>query len=379
MQNPLSGGAKAKPCRLRLATDRNGIPADGGSRRADPPSLATKKGPTMYRVSTPTEPPAATLGIHPALVGTACCISSAVAYTAANICLRQLAGYQADPAWVICVKEMVTVLVVGPYLLLAAGQRRLKLPPAKVIAVLAAVGVGVQVLGNFNVQRAFGIVGLAVSMPAVFGTMLVASAVIGFFWLGERVNVRSVRAIAMLVLAIALLGVGTATTSAPSGEAGEAGPGLAQSLFGVAAACLGGVMFATLGAGVRYAHGQAVPIALIVFVITGMGVVCLGAVSLNRIGLESMAATPPDRLAWMVASGVFNLIGFLLISKGLQLTALVHANVINASQVAFGAVAGILLFREASNLWLIAGIGLTVAGIIHIGRPEQQGEVMEAV
>ncbi len=99
-----------------------------------------------------------------------------------------------------------------------------------------------------------------------------------------------------------------------------------------------------------------------------MGVVCLSAVSLDRIGL-SMAATPPDRLAWMVASGVFNLIGFLLISKGLQLTALVHANVINASQVAFGAVAGILLFREASNLWLIAGIGLTVAGIIHIGRP----------
>lgn len=332
-------------------------------------------------MSTPTEPPSATaaLGIHPALAGTACCIASAVSYTVANICLRQLAGYDVDPAWVICVKELVTVAVVGPYLLLAAGQKRLHLPSARTIGVLAAVGFGVQVLGNLNVQRAFGIVGLAVSLPAVFGTMLVASAVIGFFWLGERVSGRSIWAIAMLVLAIALLGAGSASGSTPEAGSGEASGGHAVSLLGVAAACLGGVMFAALGAGVRYAHGQAAPISFIVFVVTGMGVVCLGLVSLHRIGLEGMAATPPDRLAWMIASGVFNLVGFLLITKGLQLTALVQANVINASQVAFGAVAGILLFREASNLWLLAGIALTVAGIFSIGRPEQVSELADPV
>ena len=81
----------------------------------------------------------------------------------------------------------------------------------------------------------------------------------------------------------------------------------------------------------------------------------------------------------MLASGVFNLLGFLLITKGLQLTTLVHANVLNASQVALAAVAGILFFHEPNNAWLVTGIVLTIVGIFHIGRDKDEEEAMEAV
>jgi hypothetical protein len=47
------------------------------------------------------------------VAGTAYCIVSALCYTAANICLRKLAALEADEMWVTCVKEVVTVSVIG--------------------------------------------------------------------------------------------------------------------------------------------------------------------------------------------------------------------------------------------------------------------------
>ncbi len=330
-------------------------------------------------------PPAAPSRPNPATLGTACCIGSAICYTAANICLRQLAGWEVHPAWVITVKEMVTVAVVGPFLLWLMVQGKWTFRDPLVLAVLVATGVGVQLAGNMSVQWAFGVVGLTVSTPTAMGVMLVASGVMGFVWLGERVNRRSVLAISLLIVAISLLAVGTwiagQAKAAATGNATAVAepPSLGKALLGVGAAALAGAMFATLAAAVRFAGGRKTPVSVIVFVITGTGVVACGLLSLNRIGVEGIAATPPDRLGWMIASGVFNLLGFLLITKGLQLTTLVHANVINASQVALAAVAGMLLFSEPSNGWLVAGILLTVVGIFQIGNDPAGEEVMEAV
>jgi drug/metabolite transporter (DMT)-like permease len=50
----------------------------------------------------------------------------------------------------------------------------------------------------------------------------------------------------------------------------------------------------------------------------------------------------------------------------------VHANVLNASQVAVGATAGIFLFREPLNDWLLCGIVLTIVGIALYGHPRQK-------
>ena len=108
-----------------------------------------------------------------------------------------------------------------------------------------------------------------------------------------------------------------------------------------------------------------------------MGMLTLWPMSFLQVGTASMLATPPKALAWMLAAGVFNLIGFLGIAKGLELTTVVHANVLNASQVAMCAVVGMAFFQESGSSWLISGVILTLLGIMLIDRPPTAAETVE--
>ncbi|MFH1920022.1 MAG: EamA family transporter, partial [Planctomycetota bacterium] len=144
-------------------------------------------------------------------------------------------------------------------------------------------------------------------------------------------------------------------------------------------ACLGGLMFAMLSTVIRGAAGARVPVTTIVLIVTGMGVLSLGSLSVWRLGTESLLHTGPEKLAWMVAAGTFNLVAFLAITKGLQLTTVVHANVLNASQVAMGALAGTILFKESLNSWVVLAICLTIAGVLLIGRAPDEAQAMESV
>ena len=312
-------------------------------------------------------------------VGTACCVVSALCYTAANICLRKLAALGADEMWVTCIKEVVTVSVIGPWLLIQTLRRRPVLPPPRVVLALALTGLAVQLAGNLSVQWAFGVVGLAITMSAIFGVMLCTSAAFGHVFLGERVGGHSMAAIALLVPSVVLLELGAGTADHSIAAAPNAGLSPVWVLLGVAAASLAGIMFATLSTVIRSTASARVPITTIVFIITGMGVLSLGSLSVWRQGTETLLGTDPEQLGWMLAAGAFNLVAFLAITKGLQLTTLVHANVLNASQVAMGAVAGVLIFQESLNSWLVCGICLTIVGVLLIGRRPDESQAMENV
>lgn len=321
--------------------------------------------------SSPSSSPPRPFGLDPVVAGTICCIASALLYTLTNICLRRLA-VDCDRLLVNCVKELVTVVAVGPWLLVKVFRGRRFLPPPRMLALLIATGLVVQLLGNLSVLWAYGVegVGLAITTPAVFAAMLTGSAVLGYVCLGERVSTRSWGAIGLLIVAIGLLGKGALAATGASLAA--AGP----ILLGVAAGCLAGLTFALLGAVVRHASTHGVRVSTIVFLITGTGVVAFGVLSLTQVGLQKLLETPPVDFRWMLAAGASNLLAFLLITKGLQLTTLARANMLNASQVALGASAGILFFGESSNLWSVFGIVLTVLGLALVGRPpaaEQEG------
>ena len=75
-------------------------------------------------------------------------------------------------------------------------------------------------------------------------------------------------------------------------------------------------------------------------------------------------ATPWEQYAFMFAAGICNLIAFFALVRGLHLTTVLHVNMINAGQVAIAALAGVLFFREASNSWLVLGLGLMIVGIL---------------
>ena len=308
------------------------------------------------------------LGLDPVIAGTACCIVSAFAYTGANICLRQLADLGADEMWVICVKELVTVVTVGSWLLLRKTRGARLRGPRAVLLGLMVTGLAVQLFGNLGVQWAFGVVGMVITIPLIFGTMLTASALLGLAFLKERVPVRSVAAITVLIVSIVFLSCGagedTGTRTASAGE-----PALPVVLLAVGAACLGGCMYAGLSTMIRSSATAQVPVTTVVFIITGMGVLSLGSLSVVRLGVKELAATSWEQLIWMLAAGMFNLIAFLAITKGLQLTTVVRANLLNASQIAMAAMAGILLFGESTNVWMICGIALTIVGVTMIAHP----------
>jgi len=325
-------------------------------------------------------------GIKPAALGTACCAAAAVFYTGSSICMRQVSALGCDPSWGVCVKELITVLVVGPFLIYRAVRGLEVFPSGKILFILILAGLADQLLGNLGWQWSVGIVGLAVTVPAAFGVMIACSAVFGRYLLGERVTPRSMWAIGLLLVSLVLLSLGAESAGemmAKLSHASIADLGQASNTLlvveAVLVAGLAGAAYSLLSIAIRHTMNATTQQSTLMFIITGIGVITLGPISIHRQGLDGLLATPREQIAWMVAAGFFNLLGFMGITKGLQLTTVVHANVLNASQVAMAAVAGILIFQESPNLWLLLGVALTLLGIFLIDRPVAEEAVDQAI
>ena len=307
------------------------------------------------------------------VAGTVWCVLSALGYTAANICMRQLAALGCDPTWATCNKELVTVVVIGPWLAVQWFSGKKVFPRRLVLAVLILGGLATQLGGNLAVQWAFGVVGLAVTIPVIFGVMLTASAAMGRVLLGDLGSRRSMVAIGLLTVSLVFLGISAGT----AGKSISTGSGSMLIAAAVGTACLSGAIYALLTITIRRAVTGSTSLTAIVFVITAMGVVSLGPTAFYRLGAEQLLSTPPEHAAWMLAAGVFNLVAFLAITKGLELTTVIHANMLNASQVAMAALAGFALFHEPMNQWLILGVVMTISGVILIDRPEEDEEMAD--
>lgn len=308
------------------------------------------------RLSPPTP-----LGIDPVVVGTACCIVSAVAYVAAHGCMRALAGL--NPAWVVCVKETVTVAVVGPWLAYMSWRGRIAWPSRRSLVTLVLVALAVQLIGNQGVLWALRMIGISITIPAMMGMNLLSSAVLGWLVLRERVTRRTMAALGLLVLAIILLKTG-AGDDCQWVSADPVKVVLALGLSGLA-----GFVFATMAVAIRRSVTGATPMAVILVLFTLVGTLSLGPLSLWQLGLSGILATEPSALGLMLLSGVLNLIGFVALTKGLQFATVVQANVIGASQVAMAAVLGMLVFHETPSSSLVVGICLTITGMVMVDRP----------
>lgn len=338
------------------------------------------------------------------LLGVFFCLLAAIFYTGSNVSLRYLAGAQVSPVAVIFVKELVAVLALGPVLIYQFLVGRKVFVSLRVVGVLVLIGLAVQLLANLGQQWALGIIGLAVTSPAIFAAMLGSSALLGFVLLGERVSWQGLLAVLLVILAIVSLShsvhgtknMGISSESStplegPQQETAEPLPrtndsvtqkqdsagGLLQSplkthsptlmLLAIGACCGAGVIYSLLGIAIRWARLQGATVESTVFLITLMGVVGLGPLLVTQVPWEATALDNPHMLFWMVLSGIGNLLGFAAITKGYQMTRVLYANMSNATQVAFGAVAGVVLFGEVINVWLLLGVTLTLAGVLLMG------------
>jgi hypothetical protein len=78
----------------------------------------------MHR-TTPPPRPGTSLGwvASPSVFGIACCFVAALGYSAVNAYLRDLTSRR-DPAVILCVKELVAVVLMGPWLAFQAVRGR---------------------------------------------------------------------------------------------------------------------------------------------------------------------------------------------------------------------------------------------------------------
>ena len=82
-----------------------------------------------------------------------------------------------------------------------------------------------------------------------------------------------------------------------------------------------------------------------------------------RLGVESLALVDQADWAIMAAAGMLNFTAFVALAAALKSLPVVAVNLINASQVAMAAIAGIILFAEPITASLMIGIALTLLGL----------------
>ncbi len=139
-----------------------------------------------------------------------------------------------------------------------------------------------------------------------------------------------------------------------------------------------GTVYALLAIALRYSTGAGTSLSAAVVIITASGVLTLGPLSLWTYGAKGLAATPPEQYKLMYFAGVCNLLAFMSLVRGLQLTTALHINVLtNAGQVSLAAVAGVLVFHEPYNAWLVLAVVLMIGAMFAFGAPLDK-EAVEA-
>ncbi len=311
--------------------------------------------------------------------GVVFCVCAALFYTVANICMRKVAALGAEPLWAVGNKEFVTVLAAAPWMLMRAARGMKVWPAPKEFLYIVLVGLAIQVIGNIGVQWSLGVVGLAVTIPASIGSSLIFGATFGVVLLKEKVSARSLFAIGLLIGSLAILGIGakTASLNETSAAAPAVAPMASVALLAFFCSVTAGMTYALLSIVIRRSMTGTTPQSALVFLITFCGAASLWPISFYQHGLSVITSTTSQQYFWIYSAGIFNLLGFLSITKGLGLTTVVHGNSLNSSQVALAAIAGVVFFNEPLTAWLVAGAALTALGIMLIDRPASAVETPE--
>jgi drug/metabolite transporter (DMT)-like permease len=187
-----------------------------------------------------------------------------------------------------------------------------------------------------------------------------SGAWLGRVWLGEAITPRSAAAMVVLISSIAFLSVG-AGDAAVAMTTAAVPSAIAATVFG---ACVAGMAYGVGNVVMRRAMTRDVPLVVVLLIMSSSGVLGLGLTALLRLGPERLLATSPRDVQIMLAAGTSNALAFFCLAAALKFVSVVHANLVNASQIAMSAAAGVLMFSEPLTVWTGLGCGLTVLGLL---------------
>lgn len=311
-------------------------------------------------------------------LGPACGLAAAVLYTLTNIALRDCVDV--DAYLVSAVKAAPTVIFLGPVVMWMAMTGKPMMKSKKRLPQFLFASILAQFFGNAAFQKALEKIGLAASVPITLGVLLVGGAIFGIFLLGESVSRQKTISMITLIAAVVVLSIPQSGSAPKSSEpeittqgqlemgsvpaVDETRVSVADVLIGSLWAAASGLAYSFFGVSLRQTLQSGVSSATAMLVSGLVGTIALWPYVFLTLGSETITKVGWSTWITMSIAGSCNFLAFIAITASLRLLPVVAVNLINASQVAMAAMAGVLLFREPFTWTLLGGILLTIAGLI---------------
>lgn len=305
-------------------------------------------------------------GLSPAALGTIFGLIAALAYTAANIALRE-AATENNVDWAIWISALKSIpaTIVAWGLIIYRGSRGLpSLPPRQSIIPLILTGLVMQFGGNVMLQWSFSMGGLALSVPLCFATLLTTGALLGRIFLNEAITYRMFVSMVVLTAAIVILSLGAhQAEESVYAHMEHQTNSMATVAFTIFAACFAGCAYGVGGAVIRGSVREKLSISATLVLISTTGFVCLTGTAIYRLGFSVLWETTPWQYFVMLMAGLMNAVAFFSIGAAMKYLTVTRVNLLNASQTAMAAFAGVLCFGEELTVWLLCGTALTIGGL----------------
>lgn len=298
-------------------------------------------------------------------------LAAAATYSIANLALRGLAkpdGGLGWDMWVAGTKAFPTFLVAIMLIAVRRFRGQTSFANWSFVWPIAVAAFFNQLGGNLAFQMSLGKIGLAITVPICFASIICSGAIVGRIVLGDRVSVRTGISMGLMIASIVFLStaaqnrISVASTTVISTSADWA------TTAGVALAMISGLAYGITGVYIRKAVRSQMPVAATLFLFSAAGFLMLCPLSLSLLPLRVIAATTPGEWATIAVAGIFNAIGFFAITHAMRHLTISRTNVINASQNAICAIGAVIVFSEILSAFAFVGIGLTIAGLLILDR-----------
>ncbi len=293
-------------------------------------------------------------------------ICAAVGYSGANLALRQLA-LPNDPGWAIWVtanKAVPAALIAWFMIALQWSRGEPGLPPGRMIWRLILVGLVMQYAGNFMFQWSLSIGGLAVTVPICFSMLIISGAWMSRRVCGEAISSKTMGAIGILIVAVAVLSSGAGSATESMGHELNA----TTTALAIISAAVSGVAYGATGVVVRRLVTGTLTIPSSLVVLSTTGAVTMTAHAFLLDGPAKLFAISEGHWPAIIGAGVMNAAAFFAVAGALKRIPVTFLNILNASQNAMCAIGGVLLFAEPTTWPLVLGCSLTIFGILLVDR-----------
>jgi len=312
--------------------------------------------------------------LHGVLLG----LAAAVTYSIANLALRGLAKTDSGLGWSMWVagtKAFPTFFVAIILICVRRWRGQTSFTDWNFVWPIAVAAFFNQLGGNLAFQLSLVKIGLAISVPICFSSIICSGAIVGRFVLGDAVSVRTGISMGLMVASIIFLSTAatnrtTAVVSAAASASAQAIPGSDDwgTATGVALAMISGLAYGITGVYIRKAVRSQMPVAATLFLFSAAGFLVLCPLSLTLLSVSTIAATTRQEWAMISTAGIFNAIGFFAITHAMRHLTISRTNVINASQNAFCAIGAVIVFGETLSSFGFLGIALTITGLLTLDR-----------